>query len=86
MGACILHEVLFEVVGDFAFVLHAHERLGPARVATALVDRRALKDGHSAAGFGGRQSGRQARDSAARHDDIIVAIGQSLSRMDRVPR
>ena len=42
MKSTVRHEVIFQIIGHFGFILHAHQRFGPARIAATILDRRTL--------------------------------------------
>lgn len=64
------HEVVLEIVGDGLGALHPHEGVGPARVAAALLHRRAFENGHPGALFERRHRRRKPGDAAA-HDHHV---------------
>ncbi|MNK89448.1 hypothetical protein D3C87_1094590 [compost metagenome] len=70
--ARVVGEVLFEVVGDFRVVLHAHVRFGPARVTTEMLFFRTLEVDDFEARFQRGDRGREARDTAS--DDQQVGF------------
>ena len=60
-------EQLDEIVGDFILGLHPHPRFGVARIAAALVARRAFEQRDPGAAFGGGDGRREAGDAAPDH-------------------
>ena len=73
MEPAILHKVFFEVVRDLSLVFHAHERLGPARIAAAVLLGRSLQDGNPGAPLQGRGRRGEPRDPHADDNRVICA-------------
>jgi hypothetical protein len=70
IAAAVFREMSFKVVGDFGFAFHPQIRIGVARVATALFDRRAFQHGDLRTALCGRHRSGKAGDAATGDDDI----------------
>jgi hypothetical protein len=86
-------EMRREVVGGFAFALHAQQRIGPAGIAAALVFGRAFEDRHAGARLQRRCRCRQPGNAAADNDDVeaprvrhLPGYRRNASRLFPAPR
>ena len=63
---------MLEVIRDLVLTLHAHLRLGPARLSAPLLDTRTLKDRNFLALLERRHRRRQARDTASHNHHVVL--------------